>query len=241
MKETPPKSGQSRSRTIRLSWALVSAALALAVGFAAGAIAATTAGGSGSSVAGGAAPTDSGPGATEAIVGTNPHYLSGSAASRVTVVEFTDYQCPWCARMAPVLERLASEYGNDVAIVPRHFPLDFHANAPAAGRAVEAAHLQGAFKTMSTMIYERQENWKNLPPSEAANAFASYATELGLDPARFDADFAAAATLKAVTDDKAAGEKLGVRGTPTIFIQGKTTDARSYPELKTLIDRALAR
>ncbi len=240
MNKTPAPSRSSPSRTIHVSWAIIGVAVSLAIGFVTGTIVTTATGSSGSSASESATRTDS-QGRPAEAVGANPHFLSGSASSRVTVVEFTDYQCPWCARVFPVLQKLGSEYGNDVAIVPRHLPLDFHANAVAAGHAIEAAHAQGALARMSTIVYERQEAWKALPPSDAAAAFASYATEVGLDPARFAADFAAPATATAVSDDKAAATKLSIRGTPTILVQGIATDARTYPDLKAVIDRALAR
>ena len=156
----------------------------------------------------------------------------GSADAPVTIVAFTDYQCPSCAAMHPSLERLVKEYGNKVRLVTRDFPLNQHAEAFKAAEAAEAAREQGKYWEYIQVLMRNQS-------SLGVDKLKSYATELGLDRSRFDSALDSAKFKELVQRDVDDGMKLGLNGTPTIFINGRRVSARSYEELKAGVETAL--
>lgn len=157
----------------------------------------------------------------------------GEATAPVTVVEFTDFQCPACAAMHPILEEVLKSYGNKVRFVVRDFPLPVHANAGKAAEAANAAHAQGKFFEYAALLFKRQ----------AALDVASlkkYATELGLDRVRFDAALDKGTYAEEVRNDLIDGEAYGVDSTPTIYVNGVVLGTLSSDALRVAIDRALA-
>ena len=157
----------------------------------------------------------------------------GPAAATVTVVEFTDFQCPACAAMHPVLEEVQKSYGNKVRFVVRDFPLAMHANARKAAEAANAAHAQGKFFEYAALLFKRQ-NALDVP------SLKNYATELGLDRASFDAALDGCTYAAEVRHDVSDGEMYGVDSTPTIFVNGVVLRILSAEALRAAIDRALA-
>jgi protein-disulfide isomerase len=149
----------------------------------------------------------------------------GDANASVTIVEFTDFQCPSCAQQHPILERLVNEFGNRVRLVVRDFPLSQHADAPKARE-------QGKYWEYVAVLFRNQSALE-------VNKLKQYATELGLDRARFDAALDSSKFAEKVERDVLDGEKLGVNGTPTFYINGKRVSDRSYEALKATIDAAL--
>ena len=146
----------------------------------------------------------------------NPHLGTG----RVEMVEFADYECPGCAVIAPILAGIASS--NGATLVYRYFPLDsIHPNADASARAAAAADRQGRFWQMSEALYARQNEWKDLPATDADAFFRTLASGLGLDVAAWDAAYASAEVKAAVDADRQAAVGLGLNGTPTLFINGR--------------------
>lgn len=136
----------------------------------------------------------------------------------VLVVEFADFQCPACAAMAPIMADLAA--GNELTLVYRYFPLAQHANGDSSARAAAAAGLQGAFWPMSERIYATQAAWESLNAADADAFFAAHAAALGLDTARWGADYVSAEVAATIAADLSAGMTLGLSGTPTFFIDG---------------------
>lgn len=157
----------------------------------------------------------------------------GPANAAVTIVEFTDFQCPSCAAMHPVLEEVLKSYGTKVRFVVRDFPLAMHANARKAAEAANAAHAQGKFFEYAALLFKRQ---KELDVA----SLKKYATELGLDRVRFDAALDSGKFADEVRHDIAQGELYGVGGTPTIFINGVKLTELTSGALRAAIDRALA-
>jgi protein-disulfide isomerase len=157
----------------------------------------------------------------------------GQAAAPVTVVEFTDFQCPACAAMHPVLEEVLKTYGNKVRFVVRDFPLSMHANARKAAQAANAAHAQGNFFEYASLLFKRQSAL-DVP------SLKKYATELGLDRRRFDAELDSETYAAEVRHDIEEGEMYGINSTPTIFVNGLMLRSLSAEALRTAIDRALA-
>jgi len=156
----------------------------------------------------------------------------GNPNAAVTVVEFTDFQCPSCAQSHPVLERLMAEYGDRVRFVVRDFPLTQHADAQKAAEAAEAAREQGKYWEYAALLFKNQN-------ALGVENLKQYATALGLDRAKFDAALDSGKYAEAVRRDLADGQKVGVSGTPSFFVNGRRTDERTYEGLKAVIEAAL--
>jgi protein-disulfide isomerase len=166
------------------------------------------------------------------IISTDDDPSRGVATAPVTVVEFTDFQCPSCAAMHPVLEEVLKSYGNKVRLVVRDFPLAMHANARKAAEAANAAHAQGKFFEYAALLFKRQDAL-DVP------SLKKYASELGLDSARFDAALDGGTFAAEVRHDIADGEVYGIDSTPTIFVNGVLLKTLSAEGLRAAIDRAL--
>lgn len=164
-------------------------------------------------------------------IATNDQPSLGGADAPVTIVAFTDYQCPSCAAMHPVLEKLVKEYGNKVRLVTRDFPLSQHTEAFKAAEAAEAAREQGKYWEYIQVLLRNQS-------ALSVEKLKGYATELALDRARFDNALDSGRFAESVQRDLEDGMKLGINGTPTIFINGRRVSAKGYDELKAIIDAA---
>lgn len=146
-------------------------------------------------------------------------HMRGPANSPVTIVEFADYQCPFCAQINPQLKALLARYP-EAKFVFRHFPLiSIHANAVPAAMAAEAAHAQGKFWEMSDLLYDRQGEWDTL--RNADEFFLGLARELQLDEAQFTAAYNDVAIRDRVYADLRLGEEMNVNSTPTFFYNGE--------------------
>ncbi|HET6978133.1 MAG TPA: thioredoxin domain-containing protein [Pyrinomonadaceae bacterium] len=155
----------------------------------------------------------------------------GDANAPVTVVEFTDFQCPACAAMHPVLEEVLKSYGSRVRFVVRDFPLNQHENARKAAEAANAANAQGKFFEYIAVLFKNQKAL-DVP------SLKKYASDLGLDRVKFDAALDHGAYAAEVRKDVADGEIYGVGSTPTIFINGVQLRVLSADGLRAAIDRA---
>jgi protein-disulfide isomerase len=149
---------------------------------------------------------------------SNP-YERGGASARITLEEFSDFQCPACGNLEPALRRVVTDYGDRVRLVFRNFPLSMHKYAFLAARAAEAAGQQGKFWEMHDMIYDNQKEWSDA--MEPRVQFDSYATRLGLDVQRFKADMERQDLADRIKADYARGMSFGVKGTPTIYLNGR--------------------
>jgi protein-disulfide isomerase len=132
----------------------------------------------------------------------------------VTIVEFSDFECPFCRQAHPILSSVAREHSARVAFVFKHYPLSMHEHARAAARAAVAAQNQGKFWEMHDMLFENQHA---LEPSD----LESYAERIGLDMERFRADMEAEETEAVIERNRAQGRELGVDGTPRVFVDGR--------------------
>jgi protein-disulfide isomerase len=165
-------------------------------------------------------------------ISTDDQPYKGNANASVTIIEFTDFQCPSCAQQHPLLERLVSEFGNRVRLVVRDFPLSQHAEAPKAAEAAEAAREQGKYWEYVALLFRNQSALE-------VNKLKQYASELGLDRTRFDAALDSSKFAEKVERDVTEGQRFGVNGTPTFYINGKRVSDRSYEGLKATIEAAL--
>jgi len=161
----------------------------------------------------------------------------GPASAPVTIVEFSDFQCPYCGREYPVVERLMKEYDGKVRLVFRHFPLDFHPFAQKAAEAGACAADQGGNKFWK--LHDRMfTNQQKL----AVEDLKGYAKELGLDSARFDKCLDGGEKRALVEADGKAGQEAGVSGTPAFFVNGVFINgAVPYEQFKDAVDRELKR
>ena len=155
----------------------------------------------------------------------------GEANAPVTIVEFTDFQCPACAAMHPVLEEVLKSYGNKVRFVVRDFPLNQHENARKAAEAANAANAQGKFFEYISVLFKNQK-------ALDLTSLKKYASELGLDRARFDAALDRGTYASEVKKDISDGELYGVGSTPTVFVNGVQLRVLSAEGLRAAIDRA---
>jgi protein-disulfide isomerase len=166
-------------------------------------------------------------------INTEGEPTRGDANAAVTIVEFTDFECPSCGAMYPVLEEVLKAYGNRVRFVVRNFPLTKHVHARKAAEAADAANAQGKFFEYAAVLFKNQKNLE-------VASLKKYAGEVGLDRARFDADLDGGAFAAEVKHDIDEGEIYGVEGTPTIFINGVMLGDLTAEALRTAIDRAFA-
>ena len=145
-------------------------------------------------------------------------HAAGPDDAPVTLVEYGDYECPYCGMAHPIVKRAQRELGNQLRFVFRNFPLaESHPHARLAAQAAEAAAAQGRFWEMHDMLFEHQDALE-------AEDLVSYAKSLGLDTAQFTRDLEAGTYAKRVRDDFRNGVRSGVNGTPTFFINGNRYD-----------------
>ncbi len=171
------------------------------------------------------------------LMNENSHKISAQD-SKVTLVEFGDYQCPACASAYPIVKQLLAEYDGKINFVFRNFPLSLHKNAQKAAQAAEAAAAQGKFWEMHDKLYQNQTQWAEANNPE--EIFASFAQELSLDTDVFKKDLDADKYTGTINADANDGEKLGVNSTPTFFLNGnRITGVPTYSELKDSVDKDL--
>lgn len=141
-------------------------------------------------------------------------------AEVVTLEEFGDYQCPPCGALHPTLKKLKQEFGPNLNFVFRNLPLTaMHKNALAAAQAAEAARVQNRFWEMHDLLYENQDLWKD--DIDPHSTFWKFASDLGLDTARFGRDLGDKQLKLRIEADETAAAELGIIGTPTVLIDGR--------------------
>ena len=176
-------------------------------------------------------------------------HIFGKTGSKVTLIEYGDFQCPPCGNIAPLIKSVTEKYKNQLQFVFRNFPItSAHANAKAAAGTAEAAGLQGKYWEMHDKIYAGQASWSDLSITERTDFFANYAKDLGLDMAKFNADLAGTTNSVSINEkinyDYALGKKAGVDATPTFFLNGAHLDPSAWSDeakLKSAINAQLTK
>jgi protein-disulfide isomerase len=159
----------------------------------------------------------------------------GQRTAPLTLVEFSDYQCPFCARVNPTLDRIRQTYGDRVKIVFKDFPLPNHAEAPKAAEAARCAGDQNKYWEMHDAMFANQRNLHVPSLKQTARA-------IGLDGAAFDQCLDSGKWTKAVEEGNALGERMGVNSTPTLYVNGRAViGAMPFENFKSIIDEELAR
>jgi len=176
--------------------------------------------------------------ATQAPVAETEH-VRGPADAPVTIEEYGDFQCPPCGMLSEPLNQIERDFSGKVRLIFHHYPLEKHLNARRASQAAEAAALQGHFWEMHDLLYKEQEAWsKAMVPD---GMFVGYATKLGLDAEKFRADMWSPEVDSRVTADENRADKLGVKVTPTVFVNGKSLNLSQGPvSVRAAVESALA-
>jgi protein-disulfide isomerase len=149
--------------------------------------------------------------------------VRGAATAPITLVEFSDYECPHCGSEAPILRDIEREFGERLRVIHMHFPISFHLRAMPAARAAWAASRQGKFWEYHDLLFANQSALDDA-------SLVQYATRAGLDVARFRADSAGPESEAAVARDRREGERLQIESTPSIFINGRAWPHALHPD-----------
>ncbi len=165
-------------------------------------------------------------------------HQKGNPDAPVVIVEYSDFECSFCASHAPIMQQLVNDLGDQFVFVYRHFPLrGNHPNAQISAQAAEAAALQGQFWPMHDLLFEQQAAWSAI--ADPAEVFVGYAQELGLDPDQFRSDLTSTSTRNRVNDDYTDAIRLGLQSTPTFFINGEKLERPlQYAGFKARIEAA---
>ena len=175
-------------------------------------------------------------GPVDITIGDDEH-IRGDKNAPVTIVEYSDFECPFCARAFPTITQVLDDYEGDVRLVYRHFPLSFHPQAQKAGEASECASDQGKFWEYHDLVFNNQSLLNG-----GINQLKTWAGELGLDQSRFDKCLDSGDHADDVKNDQISGTSAGVTGTPAFFINGiKITGAQPYSVFQQAIDAELAK
>ena len=171
-------------------------------------------------------------------VGSAP--VKGDPEAKVTIVEFSDFECPYCGRAIEVLKQVESRYGRDLRMAFKHNPLPMHPDAPYAARAAIAAGNQGKFWQMHDKLFEA--NVSRTPNGLKADRIDQMARDLGLDLDRFHRDVDAQETKDQVDADQAQARSLGATGTPYFYVNGqRIAGAQPFEMFKLVVESALKR
>lgn len=155
----------------------------------------------------------------------------------VTIVEFSDFQCPFCSRVNPSLDKVMENFGDKVRIVFKQNPLPFHKEAPAASKAALAAQQQGKFWEMHDLLFENHKNWKG---QDMDKVLKGYAQQLGLNMGKFNEYYDSDKGDKIIKEDQALAAKVGARGTPNFFINGvQLVGAKPYNAFESEIKKQI--
>jgi protein-disulfide isomerase len=164
-------------------------------------------------------------------VGDSP--FRGPADAPVVLTEFSDFQCPFCAKVPPLIDQVLKAYPKELRFVYKQFPLvAIHQSALTAARAALAAKKQGKFWEMHDKLFANQQALQ-------VDKLKDYAKDIGLDVVKFEADMASSDVQKQIEDEMKLAQQAQVSGTPSLFVNGKRVTNRSVDGLKQMIDEAL--
>lgn len=167
------------------------------------------------------------------VLTTPSDHIKGSPNAPVTIIEYSDFQCPYCGRVQPTIDQILKTYEGKVKLVYKHFPLNFHQYAEKAAEASECAADQGNFWEYHDILYENQN-------ALTVEDLKRYAKDLGLDTETFNRCLDSGVMAERVRDNFNEGQNNGVQGTPAFFINGQLiSGAQPYSVFKQIIDSEL--
>ncbi len=157
-------------------------------------------------------------------------HVSGSNSGDVVLIEYLDYQCPGCAGAHPRVRAIMEQYGEDVTLIVRHFPVPAGSNSRIAAASAEAAGMQDEdkFWQMHNLLLSNQSEWGSAPATERTDVFVGYAEQLDLDADKFRDDLSSPDIAKKIAFDRAMGVEHGVTGTPSFFLGGESLDSEVW-------------
>lgn len=166
--------------------------------------------------------------------------IKGVSTAPVTLVEYSDFQCPACAQYHGIILKLQQELGDSLQFVYRNYPLrQIHINADLAARAAEAAGSQGKYWEMHDAIFQTQETWSE--KDNAESIFIELATSLELNIDQFRTDLQSDTTKEKIQRDYTSGVDSGVTSTPTFFVNGeKIKNPQSYDDFKSILQEKIS-
>ena len=175
------------------------------------------------------------------VAGAEPANTKGKADAPVHIEEFGDFECPPCGAFHPILEQMEQEFGDKLRVTFRNYPLPNHQHALRAASSAEAAGLQGKFWEMHKLIYEHQNEWKD--QFDVRPIFEGYAKQIGLNIDRFNRDVGSPTVQQRILQDGKRATSVGVKATPTVFINGREVPFTHLPadKLRVLIQQELDR
>jgi protein-disulfide isomerase len=173
----------------------------------------------------------------EGVVVTD--HVKGNPDAVVTLVEYSDLQCPACAAFQPVLNGMLEQYADTLRFEYKHFPLPprIHPFAMQAAMAAEAAGQQGKFFEYHDLLFANQDTWAKA--SVPTSYFIQYASDLGLDLDLFKLNMKSSVLRDGINADVAEGQELGITGTPTFFLNGEKMEIESYVDFAQQIGYAI--
>ncbi|MCA9938857.1 MAG: peptidylprolyl isomerase [Anaerolineales bacterium] len=168
--------------------------------------------------------------AAASMVRPDDHVRGAATDAYITIIEYSDFQCPGCSSLAPLLHQVLDAYPNDVRLIYRHFPLvNIHPNAQKAAEAAEAAGAQGQFWEYHDMLFAHQADFANLDAAGAREQFISYARELGLDVDKFTTELDDGVYFNLVDVSREEAINLSLPGTPSLFFNGEVVTGEQVP------------
>lgn len=167
---------------------------------------------------------------------TTPH-IKGNPDAAVTLVEFSDLQCPACAAFQPVLNEILATHGDNLKFEYKHFPLPIHPFAQPAAIAAEAAGQQGKFFEFHDALFANQQAWSSAATPNVF--FIQYAQELGLDIDKFRQHLGSSILRDKVRADMTEARELGLTGTPTFFLNGERMQIETFEDFAAQIAAAI--
>ncbi len=157
----------------------------------------------------------------------------GNMQSKVILIEYADYQCPGCGSAYPVIKQVTEKYKDKIGFVFRNFPLtSIHPNALAAAAAAESAGLQGKYWEMHDKLYEGQDAWKNLSGQARTDYFRGLALGVGVNNDTWVSALDSENVQKKIVFDQALGQKAGITGTPSFYLNGKNVGDKYFEDDK---------
>jgi len=167
----------------------------------------------------------------------------GNTDSKITLIEYGDYQCPGCGNINPTIQKIIEDYKDSIRYVFRNYLLSYHANSKAAAATAEAAGLQGKYWEMHEKLYSAQSDWEYLDVNERTDYFVKLAGSLGLDTDKFTKDLASAAVSDKIAYDVALATKSKLSSTPSFYLNGTAIDSDTWGDetaLRALLDSKIA-
>ncbi|HEY6805797.1 MAG TPA: thioredoxin domain-containing protein [Pyrinomonadaceae bacterium] len=152
-------------------------------------------------------------------LGATPAHERGPSSAPVMLEEFADFECHACGVIYPIMKQVEQEFGSQIVVVFREYPLAMHKNGMTAAQAAEAAGLQNKFWEMHDVLFQNQKEWHQV--ADVRPLYRGYASQVGIDVEKFERDMASDEVAKRIAADRERGGWVGIESTPTVFLNGR--------------------